>query len=219
MKDLKLIIENLTKLVATIPDWNFINYEDRKDIVSNALEQIYKKYAEGKITGEFNDIKGYNFITLRNFCIQFKKKNRVVYSDSNFSHIEDDIPYDDIEYKDKLKRIVRSHYNSKKMNSELILVAEMLFDNKTNEEISNELGISNYIVGRRKHQLALKLRNLHQKQTKFLIKKIDDPKYLIACRSELDVSRHFPDEKFKYVKERIYNKQKFRDGRFIETVE
>ena len=219
MKDLDLIREQLTKLVNTISDCNFIPYEDRKDITSNAMEQIYKKYLEGRITGEFNEIKGYSFITLRNFCSQFKKRNKVVYTDNTFSHIEDDIIDDDREHKEYLKNIARSHYYNRKMNSELQDIAEHLFDNKNIEDIQELTGLSVYEIGRRKQRIGMILKYSIIKNTKYIIKDSNNPNYKITCKSAQDVKRHFPNETLRNVREKIYNKKQFKDGRYIETVE
>jgi len=219
MKDIELVREQMVHLVNTIKECNFISYTDKDDIVQTAIEQIYIKYKEGKLDDDFNKIKGYSFITLRNFCSQHRKKKKPIYSDSNFSHIQDDVEYDDKEYKEELKNIVRSHYYNKKMNSDLIEIAELIFEDRNNEEIQEQFGLTPWQLGRKKQQLTMIMKNSIRKNTKYIIKDSNDTNYRVACKSALDVKRHFPNETVRNIREKIYNKKQFKDGRYIETVD
>ena len=218
MKDIQLVQEQMTHLANTIKECNFISYEDKKDIVGQAIEQIYIKYKEGKLEDNFNKIKGYSFITLRNFCSQHRKKKKPILSDSNFSHIADDNTYDDTEYRDELKNIVRSHYYNKKLDSDLIEMTEMIFNDITSEEIQEKFNLTNWQYGRKKQQIAMIFKHSIRKNTKYIIKDSNDPNYKITCKSPYDVKRHFPNETVKNIREKIYNKKQFKDGRYIETV-
>lgn len=219
MKDIKLVREQMVHLVNTIKECNFISYTDKEDIVQTAIEQIYIKFKEGKIVDDFNQIKGYSFITLRNFCSQHRNKKKPIYSDSNFSHIEDDITYDDTEYREELKNIVRSHYYHKNLNSDLIEITEMIFNDITVDEIQEKFDLTNWQFGRKKQQIAMIFKNSIRKNTKYIIKDTNDPYYRIACKSARDVQRHFPTETLRNIREKIYNKKQFKDGRYIETIE
>ena len=218
MKDIKLIREQMIHLVNTIKECNFISYTDKEDVVQTAIEQIYIKYTEGKLEDDFNKIKGYSFITLRNFCTAHRKKKKPIYSDSNFSHIIEDVEYDDKEYKEELKNIARSHYYHKKMDSQLIELAEHLFADKNAEELEELLGLSKRELGRKKQRLTLILKNSIRKNTKYIIKDSNNPNYRIACKSAIEIKKYFPNETVRNIREKIYNKKQFKDGRFIETV-
>ena len=218
MKDIKLVKEQMVHLVNTIKECNFISYADKDDIVQNSLEQVYKKYTEGKVGEEFEEIKNYTFIVLRNYCIQFRSRKKPIYSDNNFSHIPNDIPYDDMEYKEELKNICRSHYYTKKMDSSLIEVCELIFEDANNEEIQEMLGLTARELGRKKQRLTLVLKNAMKRKNKYVIKDINNPNYSIVCKTTHDLTKHFPNETTKNIREKVYNKKQFKDGRYIETL-
>ena len=218
MKDIELVQEQMTHLANTIKECNFIAYEDKKDIVQTSVELIYKKFLEGRIVDDFKQIKGYCFITLRTCCSQFKMKKSPIYTDTDLSYVKDDSIEIDTEYKEYLRKIIRSYYYDKKMDSSLIELAEHIFDGKEFQDIKNEMDLTSIELGRKRQRLSLIIKNLHLKESKYYIKDINNPNYLISCKSVRDVSRHFPDETTRNVREKIYNKKQFKDGRYIETI-
>ena len=218
MKSAQEIQKQLNHLVATIPSCNFISQEDRKDIVSHSMLQILQKYNEGKVVDDFEKTKGYCFITLRNYCIQHKQKNRMVYSDSDFSHITDDVDYFDKEHREHLRELIRTQYSNPKIKEEDAKLCEMILNDYNNEEMAEEYGINLYQLGRKKHGVTLKLKYLFSKKFKYYIKDTNKPYYSIGCRTAKEVLLYFPDETLRNVKEKIYNKKQFKDGRYIETI-
>lgn len=219
MKDIKLVREQMVHLVNNIKECNFISYTDKDDIVQHSIEQIYKKYTEGKIGEEFEEIKNYTFITLRNYCVQFKNKKKPIYTDNNFSHIADDNIYDDTEYKEELKNIARSYFNTKKMDDSLIQITELIFEDRNNEEIQDMLGLTAWELGRKKQRLTLVLKNAMKRTNKYVIKDINNPNYRVICHTAYDVINQFPNETQRNVREKIYNKKHFKDGRYIEKID
>ena len=73
------VYKQLTHLSKTINQCNYIDYEDKRDLVADSILNIFEKYNEGILVDDFNEIKGYTFITIRNSCIAFRKRNRVSY--------------------------------------------------------------------------------------------------------------------------------------------
>ena len=112
------ILKELKKIVRKIPDCLFIPEVDKQDIVSQSIEQIYKAYLSGKLVDDFNVIKGYNFITVRNYCLQHKKKKsnklKTQFEDWMVDNLIDDVDFDlsKPECVDDLKKqvIEHSHY-------------------------------------------------------------------------------------------------------------
>lgn len=110
MKSYPQIYKELKKLVNKVSGCRFIPDEDKQDIVSAAMEQIYKKYTEGKLVDDFNEIKGYNFIIIRNYCFSYKKRKKLI----EFVGIIDDMledvidePYiDEMDYQETKKLII-----------------------------------------------------------------------------------------------------------------
>jgi hypothetical protein len=110
MKSYHQIYKELKKLVNKVSGCRFIPDEDKKDIVSAAMEQIYKKYAEGKLVDDFNEIKGYNFIIIRNFCFSYKKRKKKIefvgIIDNMLEDVIDETYIDEMDYDEMKKQII-----------------------------------------------------------------------------------------------------------------
>jgi hypothetical protein len=218
MNSAKEILQQLNHLVLNIKECNFIPNEDRKDIVQQSMLKMLEKYNEGVIVDDFKQMKNYSFITLRNFCTLYKTKKKPIYSDSDFSHITEEDNYIDKEHREHLIELIRTQYSNSKIKEDDIKLCEMILNNYNNEEMAAEYGINLYKLGRKKHGVTLKLKNLFKKKFKYYIKDINRPYYCIGCKSSREVSNYFPNETLRNVKEKIYNKKLFKDGRYIETI-
>ena len=112
MNSYEQVYKELKKLSRKIPACQFIPIEDRKDIVSGSMEQIYKLYLDGKLKDDFNEIKGYNFIIIRNMCFSYKKRKKVIdfvgIIDDMLNDIIDEVAEQDEDY-EKKKQIVLEH--------------------------------------------------------------------------------------------------------------
>jgi hypothetical protein len=215
MKSAKQIQKQLNHLVATIPSCNFISQEDRKDIVSHSMLQILQKYNEGKVVDDFEKTKGYCFITLRNYCIQHRQKNKIVLSDSNFNHIEDENNTDDKEYNEHLKKLIRAKYSHHKLKPEEAELCEYILNDYNNDELAEIYGLTLYQLGRKKHTLALRLKYIFNKPSRYYILDTNNSYYKIGCLTSQDVKTYFPNETLRNVREKIYNGKQFKDGRYI----
>jgi len=169
MKSAKDIQKQLNHLVATIPSCNFIAPEDKKDIVGNSMLQILQKYNEGKIVDDFEKTKGYCFITLRNYCLQHKQKNKMIYSDSSFEHIEDENRKEYVEYNEHLKKLIRGQYSNHKMTPADIELCEFVLNDYNNEELAEIYGLDLIKMGRKKKGLSLRLKYLFNKPSRYFI--------------------------------------------------
>lgn len=215
MNSIKQIQQQLTHLVNTISSCNFINNEDKKDIVGTSILQIIKKYNEGKLADDFESIKGYTFMTLRNYCIQHRKKKKILLSDSSFSHIEDENNLDYVEYNEHLRSIIRSQYLNHKIKSEDAELCEYILNDYNNEELAEKYGLTLYQLGRKKHSLALKMKYIFARPSKYFILDKNNESYRIGCKSSHDVKKYFPTETLRNVREKIYNGKQFKDGRYV----
>ena len=215
MNSIKQIQQQLTHLVNTISNCNFINQEDKKDIVGNSILQIIKKYNEGKLADDFEQIKNYTFMTLRNYCIQHKTKNSPIYSDSDFSYIQEENNLDDIEYNEHLRTMIRSQYLNHKIKSEDVELCEYILNDYNNEELAEKYGLTLYQLGRKKHSLALKMKYIFSKPSKYYILDKNDETYRIGCKSSHEVKTYFPTETLKKIRENINKGKQFKDGRYV----
>ena len=215
MKTAKDIQKQLVHLVNTIPSCNFIDPEDRKDIVGNSMVQILQKYNEGRLVDDYEKTKGYCFMILRNYCIQHRQKNKMVYSDSNFNHIEDENNTDDKEYNEHLKKLIRGKYSHHKLKPEEAELCEYILNDYNNSELAEIYGLNLYQLGRKKHTLALRLKYIFNKPSRYFILDTNNPYYKIGCLTSQDIKTYFPTESLRNVREKIYNGKQFKDGRYI----
>jgi hypothetical protein len=219
MKSAKDIQKQLNHLVATIPSCNFIAPEDKKDIVGNSMLQILQKYNEGRLVDDYEATKGYCFMILRNYCIQHKQKNKMVYSDSSFEHIEDENNKEYVEYNQHLKKLIRGQYSNVKMKPADIELCEFVLNDYNNEELAEIYGLDLIKMGRKKKGLSLRLKYLFNKPSRYFIMDINNSYYKIGCLTIQDIKSYFPTENIRNVKEKIYNGSQFKDGRYIITNE
>ena len=108
MKCIPELYKQLTHLSKTINQCNYIDYEDKRDLVSDSILTILEKYNKGILVDDFNEIKGYTFMMIRNSCIAFRKRNRVSYFDNlqEVPHIDN---YGEHQYIEYLHKIINNY--------------------------------------------------------------------------------------------------------------
>jgi hypothetical protein len=215
MKSVTEIQKQLVHLVNTVPSCNFIPPEDRRDIVSNSMLQILQKYNEGKLEDNYEKTKGYCFIILRNYCLQYKIKTKEIPTDTDFSFLTTSDDHIDKEYLEYMRSLVRAQYTNPKMKSEDLELCEMILTGYNNEEMAEHFDLTKRKLGQKKQKLSVKLKYIFSKPKKFYIMDTKNPHYKMGCRSVKEIKIHFPNESVRNIKEKIYNGKQFKDGRYI----
>jgi DNA-directed RNA polymerase specialized sigma24 family protein len=180
MKSYPQIYKELKSLVRKIPACNFIPDDDRDDIVSETFEKIYKMYTEGKLEDDFNKIKGYNFIIIRNMCFSYKKRKKIV----DFCGIIDDMLEDiineryddDDDYYTEMKAVVLEHsryYKFTSVQRQYIQLA--VVSNLRNEAIKSVLNLTPDEFQRMSTGTYHRLRGRKNKTYKYKIYDIEKP--------------------------------------------
>ena len=184
------VYKQLTHLSKTINQCNYISYEDKKDLVADSILNIFEKYNEGILVDDFNEIKGYTFITIRNSCIAFRKRNRVSYFDNlqEVPNIENKEEHQDIEY---LHKVINNYIQHPKYTQQHKQVCELLMQNKYDNEINEIMDLEPGKLAKLKFTMKVKMQSDVKKVLKYIIKNKFDKNINIPCYKRPDIMEFF----------------------------
>jgi hypothetical protein len=91
----------------------------------------------------------------------------------------------------------------------------LILNDYNNTELAEKYGLTLYQLGRKKHTLALRLKYIFNKPSRYFIFDTNNKYYKIGCLTSNDVATYFPNESLRNVREKIYNGKQFKDGRYI----
>lgn len=165
------LFKKLTHLSKTISNCNGLIDEDKEDIVQLTMIELFKKIEEGKINPDFNEIKGYAFITLRNFCIRSKKSKKldlVEEYEDNIGSTDDSI--EELDHLRHLNKIVDILLQTNKYNSLERRIIELIREGMNDREMRSELNIDWRTLSDAKFAVKRKLKSDVERPVKYIIK-------------------------------------------------
>ena len=192
MKIYQELYSHLNKLVTTINSCNFIDYDDKKDLVQDVILTLYKKIEDKTLTTDFNDIKGYAFISLQNACrAHHKKETRRETHVSEFWEITDtSTTTEDQEYREYLHSVANSYIQQTKYSPLERKIMELLLENYTDEEIRQETGLKGKEVGKYKFRIKNKMKFDYRRPVKYVIKNMFNKNIQVPCFSLADAKNY-----------------------------
>ncbi len=194
-------------LVKGIRQCNFIPYQDRMDIFQDSWLKILQKMEEGVLEDDYDKIKGYTFLIVKNFCITYHNKNRLVYTDQLESTLEWEEPnHFEEEDREKYKEILLEkieHHKFTKVQKEMM---KMLLENKTEDEIKTKLDLKVGDMGKIKYTMIAKLKTSVGKSSRYVLRNHKNKMVNIPCQSREDIERQL---KFQYTIRQIDNALQF----------
>jgi DNA-directed RNA polymerase specialized sigma24 family protein len=214
------LYKQLKHLVSTIPSCNFINYDEKKDAVQDVIEIIYKRIEDGKLSNDFNEIKGYSFVILNNYCkAHHKKLVKRETPVSEFWELEDDtITQEEIEYREYLRGLVNSYIQHHKYTPLEQKICEMILENHTDKEIREETGLVGKEVGKYRFRIKTKMKYDYRRPIKYIIRNKFNDKIAVPCFTLADAKTyldHIPPRRVTYMASFGYISH---DGYLIETL-
>jgi RNA polymerase sigma factor (sigma-70 family) len=220
MEIYKELYKQLKHLVVTVPTCNFIPYEDKKDIIQDVIITLSSKIEDGSLSNDFNTIKGYSFIVLRNFCTSWQRKEQKRETPvSEFWELTDDsITPEEIEYKEHLISLVNSYIQHPKYTPLDRKVCEMMLDNFTNEEIRTETGLVGKEVGKYNFRIKNKLKFDSRRPIRYIIKNVFNEKIMVPCYTVSDAKNYLSDIPPRRVTYMASDGYVSKDGFYIETL-
>jgi DNA-directed RNA polymerase specialized sigma24 family protein len=214
------LYKQLKHLVSTVNTCNFIPYEDKKDIIQDTIIALNSKIEDGSLSDDFNEIKGYSFIVLRNFCSAWQKKEQKRETPvAEFWELQDDtITQEEIEYREYLRGIVNMYIQHSKYTSLDRKVCEMILENHTDKEIREETGLVDKEVGKYRFRIKTKMKYDYRRPLKYIIKNAFNEKIQIPCYSLVDAKNYLKDIPPRRVTYMATHGYVSRDGYYIETL-
>lgn len=217
MKSYEQVYKELKKLSRKIPACSFIPDEDRKDIVSSSMEKIYKLYVDGKLKDDFNEIKGYNFIIIRNMCFSYKKRKKIIefvgIIDDMLNDIIDETTEQDEDY-EKKKQIVLEHSRYYKFTPVQRKYIELYLISKLPKEVITEVlkhqyeDISCIGIG-----VYHRLRGCKNRKYKYKVYDIENPNEYFLYDTTHSLMKHLGIEDWKELKKIVENEIIYKNKR------
>jgi DNA-directed RNA polymerase specialized sigma24 family protein len=214
------LYKQLKHLVSTVNTCNFIAYEDKKDIIQDTIIAINSKIEDGSLSTDFNEIKGYSFIVLRNFCTAWQRKEiRRETPVAEFWELEDNsITQEEIEYREYLRSMVNMYIQHPKYSSLDRKVCEMVLENNTDKEIREETGLVDKEVGKYRFRIKTRMKYDHKRPLKYIIKNLFNEKIKIPCYSLVDAKNYLSHIHQTKVTSMTTDDYISKDGYYIETL-
>ncbi len=214
------LYRQLKHLVSSIPACNYIGWEDKKDIIQDTIITLNSKIENGSLSDDFNTIKGYSFIVLKNYCISWQRKEQKRETPvAEFWELEDEsITPEEIEYKEHLHTLVNSYIQHNKYTSLERKIVDMMLDNFTNEEIRTETGLVGKEVGKYNFRIKNKLKFDSRRPIKYIIKNVFNEKIMVPCYTVSDAKNYLSDIPPRRVTYMASDGYITKDGYYIETL-
>lgn len=203
--------KQLWGLVRGIKQCNFIPTEDKEDIVQSSFVKIIEKINEGILVDNYNEMRGYTFSILRNFCLQYHRDKDK--RGQNYQIREDITPEDinDIEPKEMYRQILSNLILNKAYSDIQKTYVKLAMSGYTTDQIQIEMNISNKELGHLKRSLAVKSRYQLTRKPKYYIRKIGDLDNKIPCYTFNDIKAWFSDLTFRQINYSIDNQKRIGD--------
>lgn len=218
MKCIPQLYEQLIHLSNSIKQCNYISYNEKQDIVQDAMEKIIKKYNEGVLVDDFNEIKAYTFMILRNCCNAYHKKNLVTYTDEPLELSEKDFTneFEERDTKELLHSIINKFLLDKRYSEVDRKICELMLNNVEDKEIRKEINFTGRTLSSLRKSIKTKLTNDLKKPGKYVIKKKDNDNFKLICYSREDVRKFFNDYDKYYINTIIQTGKETRYGYYVE---
>jgi DNA-directed RNA polymerase specialized sigma24 family protein len=225
MKCIPELYEQLTHLANNIKQCNYISYNEKQDIVQDALEKIVKKFNEGILVDDFKEIKGYTFMILRNCCNAYHNKNKIEYTDEPLELPDKDFTneFEERDAKEFLHSIINKFILDKRYTDVDRKICEMMLNNVEDKEIRKQLNLPTRSSNGRtlsslRKSIKTKLTNDLKRPARYIIKNKIDKDFKLVCYTRDDVSNFFKDYDKYYIYTLIQNGRQTRQGYYVEQL-
>ena len=193
MESVKELYKQLKKLSVTIRQCNGISYEDKKDIIQDTIISMYLKLEEGKIVDDFDEIKGYSFINIRNRCVGFKRKLKPNYTDGEVEELGNsiEVDLDKEEHNLYLHGLIKHYIQHNKYTHLQKETCRLLLENKDNKEIADELEVSPQEVAKLKFNIKNRMKADARRKILYVVKNKYNKNLQYPCYTRADIMYFF----------------------------
>jgi DNA-directed RNA polymerase specialized sigma24 family protein len=218
MESAEEIRKQLNGLVQGIRECNFIPWESRQDIVQDSWVKVIQKMNEGVIVDDFNQIKGYTFQVLRNFCLAYQRDKEKKGTYELKWDVPDDIEQDRTEYHKELKSVVEKKIQNIKYNEVEKKLIALTLSNLKKDEVMNELELNPEEYKRMRQGIVMRLKGDLKRKVKYIVKHKDKPWIQVPCYTSNDVKHFLRHHTIRQVRSIIYDGLMSTDGYYVEIV-
>lgn len=221
MKIYEELYRQLKHLVSSIPTCNFIGYDDKKDIIQDVMIILNSKIEDGSLTDDFNEIKGYSFMVLRNYCTSWQRKEKKRETPvSEFWEITDEshLELEETEYKEYLHTLARNYIQQDKYNNDERIILDKLLEDYTDKEIVDSTTITRKELGQYKFRIKVKLKYDFLRPVKYYVKNMNDKDFKLPCFTRVELKNFFPNISTRSLNHFIYSGFVTKDGYYIENI-
>ncbi len=170
---------------------NYIPNIEKEEIVQNSWVKVIQKMNEGILEDDYDKIKGYVFLIVRNFCNAYHiAKNRMYYTDELREGFESPNIVDDMD-RDKLHQILLKHIQDKKFNDRERMLLESMLNNDTEEEIKEKLQLKVGEMAPTKVRMIAKLNTSINREFKYVLKRRNDEDFKMKFYSRVEIYDYF----------------------------
>ena len=218
MESLEEVRKQLNGLVQGIRECNFIPWESRQDIVQDSWVKVIQKMNEGVIVDDFNQIKGYTFQVLRNFCLAYQRDKEKKGTYELKWDVPDDIDQDRTEYHKELRSVVEKKIQAVKYNEIEKKLIALTLSNLKKDEVINQLGLTPEEYKRMRQGIVMRLKGDMRRKVKYVVKHKDKPWIQVPCYTSSDVKHFLQHHTIRQVRSIIYDGLMSTDGYYVEIL-
>jgi len=218
MKSYNELKKQLNGLVLGIKECNFIPWHIKQDILGDTWVKIVEKMNDDTLKDDYNEIKGYTFQILRNYCLAYHRDKEKKGTLELKWDVPEDLNTDKEEYHKELKSIVEKKIQSIKYNNLQKKLIMLALSNVERDQAEIELGLTKDQYKRMRQGIVLQLKGDMRRKVKYLIKHKDKDWVQIPCYTSSDVKRFLTNHTARQVSSIIYDGLMSTDGFYVEIL-
>ena len=219
MKSYNQLQKQIRGLVLGMRQCNNIPYIDRMEIIQDTWVKIIQKMNEVVLEDDYERIKGYTFLIVKNFCAGYHiAKSKMKYSDEPYEPFEDQTILDTID-KEKLREILLKSIQSKKFSDKEKSMVKLMLEDYDEYGIKDILQLKVHEYGRMRQKVYTKLKTAVFKRVKYILKNRNDDSVSIPFQTISQIQNYL---NYKYSKNYIsqsITKNKDIGAFYVEKIE
>lgn len=207
MKSYEEIRKQLNGLVNGIRECNFITNENKKDIVQEAWAKILEKMEQGILVDDYDKIKGYTFLVLRNLCAAHHRYSERVPNIDLKWDLKDEQDDSNKEYQEHCRNLLKERMQGLEVSNIMKRFFKDVMEGKSDEELKDEWNVNGWDLGQLKRKLYWVVKKEIKKKPKYYLTSLVDSEVKVPIYTDNELKRFFKDYNHNKVMSSISKKQ------------
>jgi hypothetical protein len=198
---------------------NNIPYIDRMEIIQDTWVKIIQKMNEGVLEDDYEKIKGYTFLIVKNFCAGYhvsKKKMRFI--DEPYESFVEQPTLDTMD-REKLHQMLLKAVENKKFSDKEKEIVRLMLEDYDEYGIKEKLQLRVNEYGRLRQKIYPKLKSAVFKKVKYLLKSRSDEDISIPFHNISEIQKHLNHKYSKNYISQSITKNKDIGAWYVEKIE